>query len=165
MGHRSNVFVPCAFNWVWGKIRVKMAERFNVNTLNRHKMLKKTYSQKCRSFCNWEITRLIQFHDCLFIEPRISWWSETQTILTCTSHWRVCNSAKLNLYQFPLCRVASQLDEVTLSSNVFPSCTIQNNCGNFFNLDSRFAKAGRRLGAVYMEVVVVVYCYHNANFT
>ena len=57
-----------------------------------------------------------------------------------------------NLYQFPLCRVASQLDVVTLSSNVFPSCTIQNNCGNFFNLDSRFAKAGRRLGPVYMEV-------------
>ena len=59
-----------------------------------------------------------------------------------------------NLYQFPLCRVASQLDVVTLSSNVFPSCTIQNNCGNFFNLDSRFAKAGRRLGPVYMEVGV-----------
>ena len=56
--------------------------------------------------------------------------------------------------QFPLCRVASQLDVVTLSSNVFPSCTIQNNCGNFFNLDSRFAKAGRRLGPVYMEVGV-----------
>ena len=40
------------------------------------------------------------------------------------------------------------------SSNVFPSCTIQNNCGNFFNLDTRFAKAGRRLGPVYMEVGV-----------
>ena len=24
-----------------------------------------------------------------------------------------------------------QLDVVTLSSNVIPSCTIQNNCGNF----------------------------------
>ena len=31
---------------------------------------------------------------------------------------------------------------------------MQNNCGNFFNLDSRFAKAGRRLGPVYMEVGV-----------
>ena len=50
--------------------------------------------------------------------------------------------------------VTSQLDVVTLSSNVFPSCTIQNNCGNFFNLDSRFAKAGRRLGPFYMEVGV-----------
>ena len=29
---------------------------------------------------------------------------------------------------------------------------MQNNCGNFFNSDSRFAKAGRRLGPVYMEV-------------
>ena len=38
----------------------------------------------------------------------------------------------------------------TLSSNVFTSCTIQNNCGNFFNLDSRLAKAGRRLGPVYI---------------
>ena len=56
--------------------------------------------------------------------------------------------------QFPLCRVASQLDVVTLSSNVFPSCTIQNNCGNFFNLGSRFAKAGRPLGPVYMELGV-----------
>ena len=29
-----------------------MIERFNVNTINKHKMLKKkkTYSQKCRSF-------------------------------------------------------------------------------------------------------------------
>ena len=98
--------------------------------------------------------RLIQLYDCLFIEPRISWWSEKQTILTCTSQWPVCNSAKLNLYQFPLCHVASQLDEVTLSSNVFPFCTIQNNCGNFFNLDSRFAKSGRRLEPVYMEVGV-----------
>ena len=35
-----------------------------------------------------------------------------------------------------------------------PSCTIQNNWGNFFNLDTRFAKAGRRLGPVYMEVGV-----------
>ena len=41
---------------------------------------------------------------------------------------------------------------MTLSSNVFPSCTIQNNCGNLFNLDSRFAKEGRRLGPFYMEV-------------
>ena len=106
---------------------------------------------KMSTFFNWEITRLIQFYVCLFIEPRISWWSETQTILTCTSHWPVCNSAKLNLYQFPLCRVASQLDVVTLSSNVFPSCTIQNNCGNFFNLDNRFAKGGRRLEPVYMK--------------
>ena len=40
------------------------------------------------------------------------------------------------------------------SSNVFPSCTIQNNCGNFFNLGSRFAKAGRPLGPVYMELGV-----------
>ena len=68
-------------------------------------------------------------------------------------------------YQFPLYRVTSELDVVALSSNVFHSCTIQKNCGNFFNLDSRFAKAGRRLGALYMELVVVVYCYHNANFT
>ena len=83
-----------------------------------------------------------------------SWWSETQTILTCTSHWPICNSAKLNLYQFPLCRVASQLDVVTLSSNVFPSYTIQNNCWKFFYLDSHFAKAGRRLGPVHMEVGV-----------
>ena len=142
-----------------------MTETFNVNT-NKHEMLCTTVILICNniknylqnlihsSFFNWEITRLIQFHDCLFIEPRISRWSETQTILTCTSHWPVCNSAKLNLYQFRLCRVASLLDEVTLSSNVFPSCTIQNNCGNFFNLDSRFAKAGRRLEPVYMEVGV-----------
>ena len=63
-------------------------------------------------------------------------------ILTCTSHWPVCNCAKLNLHQFPLCRVTSQLDVATLSSNVFPFCTIQKNLGNFFNLDSRFAKVG-----------------------
>ena len=145
------------------KIRIKISETFNVNT-NKHKMLRTTVILICskikiicknlftKVFFNWEITRLIQFDDCLFIEPRISWWSETQTILTCTSHWPVCNSAKLNLYQFPLCHVASQLDVVTLSSNIFPSCTIQNNCGNFFKLNSRFAKAGRRLGPVYMEV-------------
>ena len=157
-----------AFNSVWGKIRVKMTESFNVNT-NKHKMLCTTVILICNKiknylqnlihkkidvFFNWEITKVIQFNNCLFIEPRISWWSETQTILTCTSHWPVCNSAKLNSHQFPLCHVASQLDVVTLSSNVFPSCTIQNNCGNFFNLDSRFAKAGRRLGPVYMEVGV-----------
>ena len=47
-----------------------------------------------------------------------------------------------------------QLDEVTLSSNVFRSCTMQNNCGNFFNLDSRCVKAGRRLEPVYVEVGV-----------
>ena len=115
------------------------------------KIICKNLVTKISNFFNWEITRLIQFHDCLFIEPRISWWSEAQTILTCTGHWPVRNSAKLNLYQFPLCHVASQLDVVTLSSKVFPSCTIQNNCGNFFNLDSRFAKADRRLGPVYME--------------
>ena len=97
-------------------------------------------------FFNWEITRLIQFHDCLFIDPRISWWSDSYMNQSQTG----LQSAKLNLHQFPLFRVASQLDVVTLSSNVFPSCTIQNNCGNFFNLDSRFAKAGRRLGPVYM---------------
>ena len=142
-----------ASNSVWGKIRVKMTERFNVNTINKHKMLKNLFT-KMSKFFNWEITRLIQFHDCLFIEPRISWWSETQTILTCASHWPVCHSAILNLYQFPLCHVASQLDVVTLSSTVFPSCMIQNNCGNFFKLDSRFAKAGSRLGPVYMEVGV-----------
>ena len=97
-----------AFISVWGKIRVKMTEAFNVNT-NKHKMLCttvilicnkiKNYLQnlftKMSKFFNWEITRLIQFHDCLFIEPRTSWWSETQTILPCTSHWSVCNSAKL----------------------------------------------------------------------
>ena len=142
-----------------------MTETFNVNT-NKHEMLCTTVILICNniknylqnlihsSFFNWEITRLIQFHDCLFIEPRISWWSETQTVLTRTSHWPVCNSSKLNLNQIPLFLVASQLDVVTLSSNVFPSCTIQNNCGNFFNLDSRFAKAGRRLGPVYREVRV-----------
>ena len=118
------------------------------------KIICKTLVTKMSKFLSWEITRLIQFHDCLFIEPRISWWSETQTILTCTSHWPVCNSAKLNLYQFPLCHVASQLDVVTLSSNVFPSCTIQNNCRKFVYLDSHFAKAGRRLGPVYMKVGV-----------
>ena len=142
-----------------------MTETFNVNT-NKHEMLCTTVILICNniknylqnlihsSFFNWEITRLIQFHDCLFIEPRISWWSETQTVLTRTSHWPVCNSSKLNLNQIPLFLVASQLDVVTLSSNVFPSCTIQNNRGNFFNLNSRFAKAGRRLGPVYMEVGV-----------
>ena len=51
-------------------------------------------------------------------------------------------------------RVASQLDVVTLSSKAFPSCTIQNNCGNFYHLDNRFAKAGRRLRPVYMEMGV-----------
>ena len=116
------------------------------------KIICKNLFTKMSKFFNWEIIRLIQFHDCLFIEPRISWWSETQTILTCTSRWPVCNSAKLDLYQFPLCHVASQLDVVTLSSNVFPSCTIQNNCGNFFNLDSRFSKSGRRVEPVYMEL-------------
>ena len=144
-----------------------MTEACNVNT-NKHKMscttvilicnkiknyLQNSFTKMSKIF-NWEITRLIQFHDCLFIEPRISWWSQTQTILTCTSHWPVCNSAKLNWYQFPLCRVASQLDVVTLSSNVFRSWSIQNNCWTFFNLDGRFAKASRRLGPVYMEVGV-----------
>ena len=28
-------------------------------------------------FFNWEITSLIQFHDCLFIDTRISWWSDS----------------------------------------------------------------------------------------
>ena len=55
-------------------------------------------------------------------------------------------------YRFALCRVASQLDAATISSNVFSSCTIQNNCGNLFSLYSYFTKAGRRLGPVYMEV-------------
>ena len=132
----------------WVGLLIRSEEKYELKWLHIN-----IFTKIC-GFFNWEITRLIQFHDCLFIEPRISWWSETQTILTCTSHWPVCNSAKLNLYQFPLCHVASQLDVVTLSSNVFPSCTIQNNCGNFFNLDSRFAKAGRRLGSVYMEVGV-----------
>ena len=118
------------------------------------KIICKTLVTKMSKFLSWEITRLIQFHDCLFIEPRISWWSETQTILTCTGQWPVCNSPKLNLYQIPLCSDASQLDVVTLSSNIFLSRTIQNNCGNFFNLDSRFVKAGRRLGPVYIEVGV-----------
>ena len=104
------------------------------------KIICKNLFTKMSKFFNLLITRLIQFHDWLFIDPRISWWSETQTILTCTCHWPACNSAKLNLYQFPLCRVALQLDLVILSSNFFPSCTIQNNCGNFFNLDSRFSK-------------------------
>ena len=135
-----------AFNLVWGQIRVKMTETFNVFILinikcyvlrsslfaTKLKIICKNLFTKMSKFFNWEIIRLIQFHDCLFIEPRISWWSETQTILTCTSQW----------HQFPLFSVASQLDVVTLSSNVFPSCTIPNNCGNFFNLDSRFAKAG-----------------------
>ena len=65
-----------ASNSVWGKIRVKMAERFNVNTINKHKMLKNLFTKMSKSF-NWEITRLIQFHDCLFIDPRISWWSDS----------------------------------------------------------------------------------------
>ena len=157
-----------AFNSVWGQIRVKMTETFNVFILinikfyvlrsslfaTKLKIIWKKLITKNLFFFNWKITRLIQFHDCLFIEPRISWWSETQTILTCTFHWPVCNSPKLNLYQFPLCSVASQLDVVTLSSNVFPACTIQNNCGNFFNSDSRFARARRRFGPFYMEVGV-----------
>ena len=65
---------------------------------------------------------------------------------------RLATPQNLIYINFPLCRVALQLDVVTLSSNVFPSCTIQDNCGNLFNLDSRFAKAGRRLGPVYMEM-------------
>ena len=51
-------------------------------------------------------------------------------------------------------RRIGQLDVVTFSSNIFSSCAIQNNCGNFFKLDSHFAKAGRRLGSVYMMVGV-----------
>ena len=140
---------------ILGKKKLSKTKKYHPQ--NKHKDLhqgKKLFIKISKFFFNLKNTRLIQSHDCLFIEPRISWWSETQAILTCTSHWTVCNSAKLNLYQFPLCHVASQLDEVTLSSNVFPSRTIQNNCGNFFNLDSRFAKAGRRLGPVYMEVGV-----------
>ena len=91
---------------VCGKIRVQMSETLNINA-NKHKMLCTTVILICNKikiickilftkmskFFDWEITRLIQFHDCLFIEPRISWWSETQTILTCTIHWPVCNSA------------------------------------------------------------------------
>ena len=99
---------------------------------------------KICGFFNWEITRLIQFHDCLFIDPRISWSSHSYMYqsLTGLQFRKIIN----NWYQFPLCRVVSQLDVVTLSSNVFPSCTIQNNCGNFFNLDSLFAKESRHLG-------------------
>ena len=50
-------------------------------------------------------------------------------------------------------RIAARCSD-TLFERFFPSCTIQNDCGNFFNLDSPFAKAGRRLGPVYMEVGV-----------
>ena len=39
-------------------------------------MLKNLFT-KMSKFFNWEITRLIQFHDCLFIDPRISWWSDS----------------------------------------------------------------------------------------
>ena len=53
------------------------------------------------------------------------------------------------------CRVASQLDEGTLSSNVFPLVRFRKTVsGNLFNLDSRFAKADRRLGPIYMKVGV-----------
>ena len=40
-------------------------------------MLKKLIHQNVEVFFNWEITRLIQFHDFLFIDPRISWWSDS----------------------------------------------------------------------------------------
>ena len=49
-------------------------------------------------------------------------------------------------------RIAARCSDILFER--FPSCTIQNNCGNFFYLDSRFAKAGRRLGPVDMEVGV-----------
>ena len=101
-------------------------------------------------FFNWEITRLIQFHDCLFIVGEV----RRKQFLHVPVTDRLAIPQNLIYINFPLCRVASQLDVVTLSSNVFPSCTIQNNCGNFFNLDSRFAKAGRRLDPAYMEVGV-----------
>ena len=106
---------------------------------------------KMSTFFNWEITRLTQFYVCLFIEPRISWWSETQTVLTCTSHWPVCNSAKLNSYQFPLCHVASQLDVMTLSSNVFPLVRYRITVEISLIWIVVFAKAGRRLEPVYMK--------------
>ena len=48
-------------------------------------------------------------------------------------------------------RIAVRCSDTSL---LFPSCTIRNNCGNFFNLDSRFVKAGKRLGPVYIEVGV-----------
>ena len=65
---------------------------------------------------------------------------------------------KTSLVSIPIMsrRIAARRSDTLFerSSNVFPSCTIQNNCGNFFNLGSRFAKVGRRLGLVYMEVGV-----------
>ena len=102
-------------------------------------------------FFNWEITRLIQFHDCLFIVGEVR---GKQFLHVPVSTERSAIPQNVIYIKFPLCRVASQLDVVTLSSNVFPSCTIQNNCRKFVYLDSHFAKAGRRLGPVYMEVGV-----------
>ena len=143
-----------AFNSVWGKIRAKMTERFNLNTINKHiKMLKNLFT-KMSKFFNWETTRLIQFHDCLFIDPRISWWSDSYMYQSLTG----LQFRKTSFISIPILsrRIAARCSDTLFehSSNVFPSCTIQNNCGNFFNLDTRFAKAGRRLGPVYMEVGV-----------
>ena len=146
-----------AFNSVWGQIRVKMTETFNVFILINTKcyvLRSSLFATKLKIICKNLVTKSNPISRLFIHWAKNKLWSETQTILTCTSQWPGCNSAKLNLYQFPLCSVASQLDVVRLSSNVFPSCTIQNNCGNFFNLDSRFAKAGSRLRPFYMEVGV-----------
>ena len=39
-----------ASNSVGGKIRVKMTERFNVNTINKHKMLKNLFTKMSKFF-------------------------------------------------------------------------------------------------------------------
>ena len=164
-----------AFNSVWGKIWVRMTETFKGNT-NKHEMLctvilicnkmksqnldKKTIEdlQNCTSKTN---IKTFARKKNLFIKMSMFFnWKKHQTnpisrlfIYRAKNKlvkWDANNSymyKSLTGLQFrKTYRVASQSDVVTLSSNVFPSCTIQNNCGNFFNLDSRFAKVGRRLG-------------------
>ena len=94
----STVILINATKWKvksWAKKNYRrlknVTPKTNIKTFTKEKIIHKNFEV----FFNLKNTRLIQSHDCLFIEPRISWWSETQAILTCTSHWTVCNSAKL----------------------------------------------------------------------
>ena len=115
---------------------------------------KKPYSKtkKLSKFFKWET--LGQSNFTTDIEPRRSWWSETQTVLTCTRHWPVCDSAKLmNSHYVASRRVVVRWSDTLFESRFFPLVRFRLTVTrNFFNLDSRFA--GRRLRPVYMEVGV-----------
>ena len=66
-------------------------------------------------------------HDCLLIDPRISWWSDSYMYRSLTGF----QFRKTSFISIPIMsrRIADRCSDTLFerSSNVFPSCTIQNN--------------------------------------